>query len=191
MSIKGLYYINNIKDDNINKLDIILELDKFKWDFLSTSKNSRKVQHYGYKYNYTTYNIYEKTTEFPDIINIYKNYLTNKCIELNIINQNNYFNQCIVNNYEPGQGISSHIDLDKYGDVIGCFTIGSGAMMTFRTDEYDIHDLYVEPNSLYIMSDEARYKWKHEMKGRKTDIVNNNKIKRDRRISITFRNVPI
>ncbi len=33
-------------------------------------------------------------------------------------------NQCIVNDY--------HVDAVGYGPVIGCFTLGSGAVMTFR-----------------------------------------------------------
>ena len=188
---QGLYYINSINNE-MNELkdkNTIEELDKYKWEYLSKSANSRKVQHYGYKYDYKTYNIYEKTIDLPEIVNTYKKYLTNKCLELNIIDEKYDFNQCIINNYDAGQGISSHIDIKKYGDVIGCFTIGSGATMRFKNDSFELYDIYVEPDSLYIMSNEARYKWRHEMIARKSDNVNGNKIKRSRRISITFRNV--
>ncbi len=41
------------------------------------------------------------------------------------------------------------------------------------------------------MSEDAKYTWKHIMVGRKSDIVDNIKVDRGRRISITFRNVPI
>jgi len=50
-------------------------------------------------------------------------------------------------------------------------------------------DLYVAPRSVYIMTGEARYKWKHEMIARKSDIVDGKRVKRERRISITLRNV--
>lgn len=88
------------------------------------------------------------------------------------IDDNYSFNQCIVNNYEAGQGISKRTDVSSYGDVIGCYTFGSGATMVFKkyTEKYE---LYVEPNSLYIMSGDARYKWTHEMLGKHSDMVLN------------------
>ena len=41
------------------------------------------------------------------------------------------------------------------------------------------------------MSGDSRYKWAHSMPLNNKDLVKNVKINRDRRISITFRNVPI
>lgn len=147
------------------------------------------VQHYGYKYDYKTYNINVKFEPMPEFLNLLKLLLTDICIQLNIINNDFEFNQCIVNNYLPGQGISKHIDVKKYCDVIGCFTLGSGATMTFKNKNEEEY-LYVRPYSLYIMSGYARYIWSHEMDEKKYDIVDNTKIKRERRISVTFRNVP-
>jgi len=40
------------------------------------------------------------------------------------------------------------------------------------------------------MSGDARYVWTHSMPSRKYDIVDDEKITRGRRISLTFRNVP-
>jgi len=62
--------------------------------------------------------------------------------------------------------------------------------MVFKNGE-EKKEIYVKPNSLYIMSDDARYVWTHEMPSRKSDLVDNNKIKRDRRVSLTFRNVKL
>ena len=88
-----------------------------------------------------------------------------------------------------GQGISKHIDVTSYGGIIGCYTLNSGSIMNFRSPSDDVVDVYVKPNSLYIMSGDARYKWTHEMPSCKNDVVNGMKILRDRRISVTFRNV--
>ena len=99
------------------------------------------------------------------------------------------FNQCLINNYEPGQGISKHIDLITFGGVIGCFTFGSGSVMTFRRNN-EVFNIYVRPNSLYIMSGESRYIWTHEMPSRKSDVVEGKKLLRNRRVSVTFRHVP-
>lgn len=183
---KGLYYIDNvIKEDN----NIIKILDKYKWTPLSNSPNSRKVQHYGYKYNYKTYDIYEKCDDFPEIIKKLSNRLKKICLQLKIIDDDYEFNQCIINNYNDNQGISPHIDLKKYGNVIGCYTINSGTTINFSNDD-ELFDLYVKSNSLYIMSDDSRYKWKHGINVKKNDYIDNIPISRDRRISITFRNVP-
>ncbi len=187
LKIPGLYYVNDLKEDNMK--NITEELDKLNWVKLSNSQNSRMVQHYGYKYDYKTYNINVKCEPMPGFLNLLKLLLTDICIQLNIINNDYEFNQCIVNNYLPGQGISKHIDVKKYGDVIGCFTLGSGATMTFKNKSEE-EDLYVNPNSLYIMSGDSRYVWSHEMAQKKYDIVDNIKINRERRISVTFRNVP-
>jgi len=187
LKIPGLYYVNDLKEDNMKNL--IPLLDKLNWVKLSNNPNSRMVQHYGYKYDYKTYNINIKCDPIPLCLILLRNLLTDICRELNIINDDYEFNQCIVNNYLPGQGISRHIDVKKYGDVIGCFTLGSGATMTFKNKNEEEY-LYVGPYSLYIMSGDARYIWSHEMDGKKYDIVDNTKIKRERRISVTFRNVP-
>ncbi len=193
----GLYYIEDvIRDNNISK-EIIDKLDKLKWIPLSSSPNSRKVQHYGYKYNYHTYDITEKCNDFPIFISKLANKLTKICLQLKLIDENYKFNQCIINNYNSGQGISSHIDVKSYGNVIGCITIGSGTTIKFTNDD-EKFEKYVKSNSLYIMSNDSRYKWKHCIDSKKFDIVNNVDIPkgppmalpRNRRISITFRNVP-
>lgn len=71
----------------------------------------------------------------------------------------------------------------------GSDTVGSGAIMRFRLGS-EKKELYVEPNTIYIMSGDARYKWTHEMPSNFNDVIDGEKIKRGRRISITFRNVP-
>ena len=41
------------------------------------------------------------------------------------------FNQMIVNRYSPGQGISAHVDLAVFGDVVASVSLESAAMMDF------------------------------------------------------------
>ncbi len=183
MNIPGLYYIPDIKENTVN---ILKELDKKDWIHITNSKNGRRVQQYGYKYNYNTGNIKEKTEDIPEFIKPLQNLLSHICKELELIDEKSDFNQCLINNYEIGQGISAHIDDKKFGPVIGCFTLLSGATMRFKHNNQS-HDIYVEPNSLYIMTGDSRYKWTHEMTTNKYDTQN--KIKRDRRVSITFRHV--
>ena len=180
--IQGLYYIDSVGylDDDLSE-----KLDQNKWVSLSTSPNSRRVQHYGYKYNYNPSHIKNKTDEpaapFPDFIQGLSEKLKRECMDLGIINEVYNFNQCIVNEYKVGQSISPHIDDRSYGPVIGCYTIGCAGNMVFTYGDDKIV-LNVSPNSLYIMSGDARNIWKHKMNplGKKYG---------ERRISITFRNL--
>ena len=184
----GLFY----QDLNFWGLEIIKSIDQNPWTSITDSPNSRKTQHFGYKYDYKSRKIIsdEKEKIIPDFLIPLQTFLTEQCQALSLIDVSYTFNQCIINNYEPGQGISKHIDLPSFGGVIGCFTFGSGAMMTFRRVN-EVFNIYVRPNSLYIMSGDSRHIWTHEMPSRKSDVVDDVKILRDRRVSVTFRHVPV
>jgi len=182
--IVGLHYLENIIDEKYAE-ELLNELDAKQWIPITNNHNSRMVQHYGYKYNYKTGNIKDVTESIPNFMEKLVNDLSEICkTRLKLQNIPYIFNQCIVNNYEIGQGISAHIDHKNYGPVIACFTLNSGATMRFRKDN-EVVDIHVKPNSLYVMTNDARYKWTHEMTTTKFD----NKIKRNRRVSITFRYV--
>jgi alkylated DNA repair dioxygenase AlkB len=174
--IPGLFYLPNVIEDQTALLEAI---DRHTWKPLSDSPNSRKVQHYGYLYDYKTKSTNKEATPIPDLFQPLISLLEQETKESG-------FNQVIINNYEPGQGISAHTDSKEYGAVIGCYTIGGGCVMKFTKGEQTFEH-YVEPGSLYIMTGEARYEWRHEMPQRKSDLVQGKKIKRERRISITFR----
>ena len=47
----------------------------------------------------------------------------------------------------------------------------------------------IPQRSLYVMQDEARYKWKHAIPPRKKDKIDGNIQHRERRLSITYRKV--
>lgn len=130
----------------------------------------RRVQHYGYKYDYKTKGNLEYLGELPAFL---------KEIEVGF-----KFNQVIVNEYLPGQGISPHIDLGVFGDTIASLSLGSSCIMEFAKSFAKI-PLFLPPQSLLKLSGEARYNWKHSIPARKQD----NGIPRQLRISLTFRNV--
>lgn len=195
--VQGLYFYTNVNFDEQSIIQKLDENDGEKWSPLTSSSNSRVVQHFGYKYDYIRGDVTEKIQNIPDFLMELKQILTQKCIVEGLIEfdgSNEYFNQCIVNNYYPGQGISAHIDSTKYGDIIGCFTLCSGSNVSFTKDDKTVK-LYTEPKSLYIMSGDSRHNWKHYMIGRKFDTIETEKcvkkIPRRRRISVTFRNVPV
>ena len=175
LEIEGLFYIENCIEDK----DLLSKIDKYKWTPISNSKNSRLVQHYGYHYSYFTKDALKEAPAFPEHIVTLEKILHHICVELQLIEPKYTFNQCIINNYYNGQCISKHTDAKIFGNVIGCFSLNSEAIMKFTNQSEEVN-VKILPNSLYIMSGNARYKWMHEMIKLNKD---------ERRISVTFRNV--
>jgi alkylated DNA repair dioxygenase AlkB len=56
-----------------------------------------------------------------------------------------------------------------------------------RPDTGERQSLMLQPRSLLVLSDEARYKWQHGIARRKTDRWNGDVLRRERRLSVTFR----
>ncbi|KAF7297149.1 hypothetical protein MIND_00947900 [Mycena indigotica] len=106
--------------------------------------------------------------------------------------------QAIVNLYNPGEGISSHVDLlGRYADGIVGVSLGSACVMHFtRTSstmgEEQTADVFLPERSVIVLSGEARYKWAHGIERRFEDVVNGENasvvsVPRGLRISVTFR----
>jgi alkylated DNA repair dioxygenase AlkB len=93
--------------------------------------------------------------------------------------------QVIINEYMPGQGIAPHIDcVPCFGGVICSLSLASGCVMSLTNGNAE-KSIYLEPQSLLILRDDSRYKWKHGIAARKSD----NGVRRQRRVSLTFRKV--
>jgi alkylated DNA repair dioxygenase AlkB len=99
--------------------------------------------------------------------------------------------QLIINEYLAGQGITNHVDCEPcFGDTIISLSLGSTCVMDF-INKYTKEKIEVllEPRSLVILKDEARYDWTHGIQGKKSDFFKNQKHERNTRISLTFRSV--
>ena len=100
--------------------------------------------------------------------------------------------QVIVNEYEPGQGISSHIDCEPcFANMIVSLSLGSGCVMDFisKLDKAKKIPVWLAPRSIIVLRDEARYKWLHGIAPRESDQWAGQKYERQRRVSLTFRKV--
>ena len=145
----------------------------------------RRVQHYGYKYDYKARAVMENSYlgELPEWIQPLCNTLYNEQVFSDVPDQ------VIVNEYLPGQGISPHIDcVPCFNDTIASLSLGAGTMIQF-TNHGEKQELYLQPRSLVVLSNKARYEWTHAIPARKSDMISGFKIERERRISLTFRNV--
>lgn len=180
MEIKGLKYLSNyISQEEQNKLLEIINKQIWLGDL------KRRTQHYGYKYDYKAravdFSMY--LGELPE----WAKKLAHRLYEESLVP--NLPDQAIVNEYEPGQGISKHVDCKPcFTDGIASLSLGSGCVIDF-TKGQEKESLFLEPRSLFIITEEARYKWAHAISSRKTDLWEGKKLERNLRISITFRKV--
>lgn len=98
------------------------------------------------------------------------------------------FDQMLVNEYLPGQGISPHRDYAPYGRTVVSLSLLSPCVMDFRHPPTGRKEsLLLGRRSLLVLSDEARYDWEHGIAPRKRDAWHGLPVARGRRLSVTFR----
>jgi len=101
------------------------------------------------------------------------------------------FNSMLVNEYLPGQGIALHRDYEPFGRTVASLSLLSPCVMDFRHKATQRKErLLLEPRSLLVLSDVARYEWEHGIAPRKKDHWHGFHWKRGRRLSVTFRTHP-
>ena len=168
---EGLYLSKNIIDEPL-EYKIIDWLDRQPWNI----SLSRRTQHYGYEYNYRGGAVKPTTPMSGPILEIAN--LLNNCGIMNA-------NQCIVNEYYRGQGISAHTDSLNFGPIICGLSIGDDTTMLFEQGSKSFK-CFLPRRSLLMMTNDARYKWKHFI-----DKSVSGKSKNYRRISLTYRTVNV
>lgn len=153
----------------------------------------RRVQHYGFKYDYSQRDIDSGSELGPLPIWLdrleqqIRSTLSHCELHLDLIEP---FNQAIVNEYLPGQGIAQHTDRNCFGPVVATVSLGSDITMDFAhpgSGETRSHRL--SKGSLLAMSGAARWTWRHGIAKRKADRLQGGNVPRERRVSITFRTV--
>ena len=189
--MKGLKLYKNIIPTPLIQKIVYDELDALFGD--NSYQLLRQTLHYGYTYDYTireprTIKL-KKTTQPPEWIKC----LGDLFFEDGLLK--NRPNQYIINKYLPGEGISAHRDHHPiFGNSIATLSLGSEYIMEFKSHKTNKHknikkEIVLPIGSLLVMSDSSRYFYTHEIKKRKSDIINNVRKKRGNRISITFRTV--
>jgi len=180
--IPGLIYIPEyISQQQEN--DLIRIIDAQPW----ITELKRRVQHYGYRYDYKARNITPESKLEP-----LPEWLLSYCEQLHTDNIFSYLpDQVIINEYQPGQGIAPHIDcVPCFEETIASLSLSSPCVMDFtHVDTGEKIPILLEPCSLVVLSSDARYRWQHAISQRKTDKYNGKIIPRSRRISLTFRKV--
>jgi len=148
---------------------------------------SRRVQHYGWRYDYKARRVTEDAWLGP-----LPNWLQQ---EIGRFSGSGLFDetpdQVIVNEYEPGQGIAPHVDcVPCFGPIIASLSLGGRVEMRFEnTATGEKRETLLPPRSLLVLTGPARYEWRHTIPARKSDVIDGRRVGRKRRISLTFRRV--
>jgi alkylated DNA repair dioxygenase AlkB len=97
--------------------------------------------------------------------------------------------QVTVNEYEPGQGLTSHVDcVSCFGNTIITLSLGSSYVMEFtHSQTKEKTEILLLPGSLLVLQREARYAWQHSVSPRKIDKYKGQEFVRARRVALTFR----
>lgn len=173
-----------VMEDFITKekeLELLKNIYEHEW----SDELKRRVQQYGYQYNYSSRNvsndvIVSQIPEFiDDIIKMILPYFKGKTPE-----------QLIINEYTSGQGIFPHIDAKVFGDPVISLSLGSTCEFLFEdTMSGKEYSLFLKPRTLVVMSGDSRCKWKHSIPKRKIDFdpETQKNVKRGTRVSLTLR----
>ena len=182
IDISGLTYVRDFTTSTEHDF-LLSQIDQQSW--LTDLK--RRVQHYGYKYDYKARNVNHNAYlgPLPDWLSSVSDKLRNNGIFSSAPDQ------VIVNEYLPGQGISTHIDcVPCFADTITSLSLGSSCVMEFSNPQTcEKKSIVLEERSLIVLSGSARYEWQHAIPARKSDVINGIKTERARRVSLTFRNI--
>lgn len=180
--VPGLGYISNFLSPE-EEQTIITNLDNAPW----STELERRVQHYGFKYNYRSRRIDEsmRVGALPQ----WMQHFGERLVSLGAFST--LPDQAIVNEYLPGQGIAPHVDCEPcFGENIVSITLCSGCQMDFTQKHSKVKfSVWLAPRSAIVLSGESRYDWLHGISKRKSDIVDEVAVNRARRISLTYRTV--
>ena len=182
--IHGLYYSPGFLDDDEQHV-AVKHIDANQW----RKDLGRRVQHYGWRYDYRS-----RTITSDMYLGPLPGWITK--IAEHLCNETELFDripdQVIVNEYKPGQGIALHADKDCFGATVATISLGDDWEMKFRpVKESSDEDksIMLQRGSALILTDDARFQWMHGIDKRKIERDKLNLRKRRRRVSLTFRTV--
>ena len=182
--IDGFHYFSEFLD-GLTQREAIDDIDKGPW----RKDLRRRVQHYGWRYDYQA-RIVSSDMRLGPLPGWIENIAERLYRETGSFDR--IPDQAIVNEYEPGQGIALHADKDCFGPVVATVSLGDDWEMKLRPvggTRDDDRRIMLARGSALVMAGEARYRWMHGIDERKTERDGDGKRDRRRRLSLTFRTV--
>lgn len=178
----GLIIIPNFIDE-LEEFALLDTIDSSLWN----DSMARRVQHYGWRYDYKSRRIDPNSYLGP--LPGWAQTIATRLFEDGLVPE--LPDQVIVNEYVVMQGISKHIDCAEcFKGPIVTLSLNETWEMVFsrrhRGDEQK-YKVLLPNRSVAVLDGESRSKWSHEIAKKRTD----EGIPRGRRVSITFRKVSI
>lgn len=180
--IHGLYYYHGFFDEHAQRA-LIDRIDIQPW----RTDLERRVQHYGWRYDYRT------RTVTPDMdLGPLPNWIEE--IAARLYTETKLFervpDQAIVNEYQPGQGIALHADRKCFGDTVATLSLGDDWEMRLRpvrgTAKED-RRIMLARGSVLVLTADSRSRWMHGIDKRRSERGAVGLRERRRRLSLTFR----
>ncbi|MCX4140481.1 alpha-ketoglutarate-dependent dioxygenase AlkB [Paraburkholderia sp. SEWSISQ10-3 4] len=144
---------------------------------------SRRVQHYGWKYDYRARSV--ESTSYLGPLPKWAAELANRLVKIGLVSEKP--DQVIVNEYVGNQGIGKHVDCPEcFNGPIVTVSLGESWTMQFveRNGSRKVGKL-LPRYSAAVLDGEVRSNWTHEIPKLKKE----GSVVRGRRVSITFRKV--
>jgi len=188
-AIPGLNYVPNFLSET-EEAELVKKIDQSNWIY----DIKRRVQHYGWRYDYINRQIDPgmRIDKLPD----WALEVAQRLVEQELVPQ--MPDQLIVNEYIRDQGIGRHVDKEpNFADGIAMISLLESWEMVFRKKDNSKvkRNVMLDSRSVAVMSGPARYQWTHEIPYRKSepgpkrpDGKRPRKL-RKRRLSLTFRKV--
>lgn len=150
---------------------------------------SRRVQHHGYRYDY-------KARSASDASRLGPLPPWAEALAEGLLSRGFFANkpdQVIVNEYEPGQGIAAHVDcVGCFGPVVASLSLGASCELELApVGGGEPVSAYLTRRSLFVLEGDARYRYTHAIKKRKSDVIGGLRAPRGRRVSVTFRTMKL
>jgi alkylated DNA repair dioxygenase AlkB len=189
--IHGLEYLPNFITEQEEK-QIVNIIDQNEW----IHAIRRRTQYYGPVYYHTRHQLPElQPAQLQELypLNTFQ-FLVDKFVANNYYTLEQYPTQCLVNEYTMVHGIAEHVDdSSAFGSCVVSLSLLSPCVMAFtHIETKEKSYMLLEPRSLLILRDQARYEYKHGIPNKKSISIpnSNQQLIRDesyRRLSLTFR----
>ena len=184
LDVPGLTYARNFLSES-EEAALIREIYLHEWN----TELPRRVQHYGWKYDYKARKVEHSMYLGP--LPKWAERIAERLVSTKLVPQ--LPDQLIVNEYIENQGIGKHSDSKSFADGIATISLLDSWEMIFREKSSRTKEKtkgpvrqMLERRSAAVMSGPSRSQWTHEIPKRMNEP---DKRKRRRRVSLTFRKV--
>ncbi|MXZ74144.1 MAG: alpha-ketoglutarate-dependent dioxygenase AlkB [Gemmatimonadetes bacterium] len=186
--VPGLRYVPGFLNE-AEEIEITGKIDEDQANWSNVLK--RRVQHYGWRYDYKAGQIDRRMRIGP--LPGWAAKIARRLVDQGLVPDEP--DQLIVNEYRGKQGIAKHVDsIASFNDYIAMISLLESWEMVFRKG-LEKRPVQLERGSAAVMSGPSRTQWTHEIPARQNELGpimpdgKRKKVPRERRLSLTFRRV--